>query len=161
MHTNLRSFLKNQILAVLTSQDLIRKRVTPADGKVQKHQFHLNLENPTLPPSLSTSIPTWDTHAHWSRILSGERPSALAHEYAKYKSSISSVKRDSRFDTGKVLRSERDVWAWSGRQEGLTTVLERDHLNVRRARARPGKERQRLGMNDALDRVERETSEAA
>jgi hypothetical protein len=38
----------------------------------------------------------------------------------------------------------RKVMAWKGRAEGLTTRLERDYLNVRRANARPEKERRRI-----------------
>jgi hypothetical protein len=36
--------------------------------------------------------------------------------------------------------------SWEGREPGITTRLERVHLNDRRARARPEKERRVLGF---------------
>lgn len=47
--------------------------------------------------------------------------------------------KEARHDAGEP-RTERDIWAWSDRPKGRTTNLERLHLNVRRKRARDGKE---------------------
>lgn len=160
------SFLKHRILAVLSSQDLIVKRATRAAGdKTATHKFHLaatttgtaadaaaDASSSSTPPAY---FPTWDVDAHWSRILSGDSPSALAHEYAAFKRQLAADKRTdwvARAVTGtstagqlRDLPSERDIWAWDRRKAGLTTDLERTHLSARRARARPGKERERLG----------------
>lgn len=45
---------------------------------------------------------------------------------------------------------ERDMMAWEGREEALTMRLERLHLNGRRARARPAKERAALAAEKAF-----------
>lgn len=69
----------------------------------------------------------------------------LAAEYASYKRAQQARSKEADFESGRKDRGERDIWAWAGREQGLTTVLERDHLNVRRARGRPEKERKRMG----------------
>lgn len=49
-------------------------------------------------------------------------------------------------DNRAARRTEKQVWASEEREEGLTTRLEREHLNVRKARGRPEKERARAQM---------------
>lgn len=139
------SFLKSRVLPVLASQDLIIKSskatpVTPAGTFAW-----------SLAPSTPSETSTWDTEAHWDRLLSpgyGESPGSVALAYKTHQAEVKRLKRLAAQDdpaNRAARRTEREVWAWEGRAEGLTTELERRHLNVRKARGRPEKERARLG----------------
>lgn len=141
------SFLKNRILPVLSSQDLIVKS-SKATFATPAGSFAWSLKPPSeIPESDPNPPPTWDTDAHWNRLLSGSSPSALAYAYEAHRAEVKEHKRLAALadPTNRVARrTERDVWAWEGRAEGLTTILERTHLNVRKARGRPEKERARV-----------------
>ncbi len=62
---------------------------------------------------------------------------------------------------GQEKRPEREVWEWEGREMELTTRLERLHLNKRRQRARPAKERKEMRMRKDLEGREKEARRIA
>ncbi|KAK8864550.1 hypothetical protein IAR55_001800 [Kwoniella newhampshirensis] len=151
------SFLKHRVLPILQSQDLIRKSVhhpsastsTPsssanatAQTSKSKPTFRWTLTPPSSTPS-SLSTPAWSLPHHWDRILAGETPGKLHAELSQNKMARQVEEKERGFASGKLRRTEREMWAWEGRAEGLTTRLERLHLNKRRANARPAKERRR------------------
>ncbi|WWD17134.1 hypothetical protein CI109_101571 [Kwoniella shandongensis] len=149
------SFLKHRVLPILQSQDLIRKSVhhtspitstssssTQSPPVKSKPSFRWTLvSSPTTPSNLTT--PAWSLPEHWNRLLSGETPGRLHAELTANKSSRKSEEKERAFDSGKLRRNEREIWGWEGREEGLTTRLERLHLNKRRGGKRPEKERRR------------------
>ena len=65
-------------------------------------------------------------------------------EYTAHKAGRKVEEKERAFDSKKVRRSEREIWEWADRAEGLTTRLERIGLNTRRQAARPKKERRRI-----------------
>jgi hypothetical protein len=137
------SFLKTRILPVLSSQDLIVKSSKPTIA-TPAGTFAWSLASPESPTDDS---PRWDTEAHWDRLLSRDSPGKVAQAYTQYRSELKEHKKlaaQTDPTNRAARRTEREVWEWEGRQEGVTTILEREHLNVRRARGRPEKERLRL-----------------
>ncbi|KAK4689288.1 hypothetical protein P7C73_g824, partial [Tremellales sp. Uapishka_1] len=156
------SFLKSRILPILASQDLIEKKAvfgstsksaTTKSGSDKPHWiWTLSAREP---PASSTPSP-WDRTAHWTALIDGESPASLAHQYAQIKSELASARKEVLYDTGKARRTVRDVMAWEGRRDGLTTRLERLHLNVRRSRNRPAKERKRADEVNLRESLARE-----
>ncbi|OCF32963.1 hypothetical protein I316_05301 [Kwoniella heveanensis BCC8398] len=101
--------------------------------------------NDNLPFTSSTSdLPVWDKSAHWARLIAGEAPGKLHAELSELFVLRKAELKEQAFESKKARRSEREIWEWDGRADGLTTRLERIHLNKRRAEARPKKERRRI-----------------
>lgn len=146
------SFLKKRILPVLSSQDLIVKSSKPTFA-TPVGTFAWSLK-PPVDPALSESNPnpppSWNTDDHWDRLIAAsERPGSVAYQFNAYRAEVKTHKRLAALDNPSnraARRTEREIWAWEERAEGLTTTLERTHLNVRRANGRPEKERARLGI---------------
>lgn len=148
-------FLKNRILPVLESQHLIHLAPSkPTSGSGQTFKWALG-----PPPSAASrgaraaapteSMPTWDTEAHWARLLEGAHPGQTAREYSVHRAMEKSLRRDQAVLDGKVRLDERGMRGWAAREPGLTTTGERGHLNVRRERARGRKERERIALGAA------------
>jgi hypothetical protein len=137
---------------VLASQDLIIKSSKPTFA-TPAGTFAWSLAAPAEPDDPATNPnprPVWDTEAHWDRLLSSSyehSPSAVAEAYSQHRAELKKHKKlaaQADPENRASRRTERDVWAWEEREEGVTTVLEREHLNVRKARGRPDKERARV-----------------
>lgn len=94
----------------------------------------------------ATRLPNLDRDSHWDRLLSGTHPALLAADIRQIEHENAAAKKEARFEKGFSRRTEREMRSWEGREPGLTTRLERVHLNDRRARARPEKERRTLGF---------------
>ena len=82
----------------------------------------------------------------WDRLVSGAHPGMVQEQVARLARDAEEAenavpKYKPKIHDRKPGKFERDVWAWEDRAEGLTTRLERMHLNKRRQNARPGKER--------------------
>ncbi|WRT66542.1 uncharacterized protein IL334_003501 [Kwoniella shivajii] len=167
------SFLKSRILAVLQSQDLLLKSPrksssssssstpsTPSgsgssssggssssNSSSGKPTFVWKISSPRQ-SNLSTS--QWDFPNHWDRLIQGVSPGQLSAEYTSNKIARQKEERERGLDSGKLRRTEKEIWDWQGRKDGITTTLERLHLNKRRAEARPKKERNRIERYESL-----------
>ncbi|WVQ67283.1 uncharacterized protein L199_005478 [Kwoniella botswanensis] len=146
------SYLKSQILARLSSQSLLIK--TPShpssssSGSSGKPTFVWRLNNPK---QSNLSTPSWDYPSHWDSLISGEKtPGETYYEYKQNQLERREEEKQRALDSGKVLRTERQIWEWDGRKDGLTTNMERLHLNKRRREKRPQKERRNLLAYEGL-----------
>ncbi|WVF71339.1 hypothetical protein IAT40_006142 [Kwoniella sp. CBS 6097] len=109
----------------------------------------LNETRPITSSSSSTSasasdLPTWDKSAHWDRLIAGEAPGKLHAELTELFALRKAEAKEQAFESKKARRSEREIWEWEDRADGITTRLERVHLNKRRGEGRPKKERRRI-----------------
>ncbi|WVQ99527.1 hypothetical protein IAU59_006663 [Kwoniella sp. CBS 9459] len=159
------TYLKTRVLAVLKSQNLISKSIRRApsasssssdpssstsNASGSRPTFTWKLNETRSSPSTSTSssssssVPTWDKSAHWDRLINGEAPGKLHAELTELYHLRKTEAKEQAFESKKARRSEREIWEWEGRADGLTTTLERLHLNKRRGEARPKKERRRI-----------------
>ncbi|WVN88570.1 uncharacterized protein L203_103781 [Cryptococcus depauperatus CBS 7841] len=154
------SHLKNRVLPVLQSQNLIHKHIVhqetppePSTSKSKKDKprplFVWSLRD--LPDSNLVES-SWSTSEHWERLVGGEHPGAVGRDYELHQKDLRSAERGKAIDSGKVKRTEEEMWAWEDRKVGLTTNKERGHLNDRRQAARPAKERRRLDRWEKLFR---------
>ncbi|WVW84112.1 hypothetical protein I302_106141 [Kwoniella bestiolae CBS 10118] len=148
------SHLKSQILARLQSQSLLLKLpLRPSTSSSPsssggKPTFVWRLNNPK---QSNLTTPQWNYPGHWDSLISGEKtPGELYYEYNANKAARSEEEKQRGLDGGKVLRTEKEIWAWEGRVDGLTTNLERGHLNRRRRDGRPAKERRNLQGYEGL-----------
>nr|XP_018262786.1 uncharacterized protein I303_04269 [Kwoniella dejecticola CBS 10117]OBR84944.1 hypothetical protein I303_04269 [Kwoniella dejecticola CBS 10117] len=158
------SYLKSRVLATLQSQALLSKTAQPSSAASSsgsgsgssssrsnsgsssgagKQSFAWRLSE-ARQSNLST--PKWDFPSHWQRLIDGVSPGQLHAEYTANKAARQEEERQRGFESGKVLRTERDIWEWAERRPVLSTNLERLHLNKRRAEKRPKKERTRLAL---------------
>ncbi|WWD03352.1 hypothetical protein V865_001404 [Kwoniella europaea PYCC6329] len=151
------SYLKSQILARLSSQSLLIKTPShpssPSSGSSGKPTFVWRLNNPK---QSNLSTPSWDYPSHWNSLISGEKtPGQTYHEFKQNQLERREEEKQRALDGGKVLRTERQIWEWDGRKDGLTTNMERLHLNKRRRDKRPLKERRNLlayeGLNGGIE----------
>lgn len=150
-------FLKKRILRMLESQKLITKRWLPADAG------SILIRGTSNTDKLWAKWEVVDdaiTKPMWDRLILSpvdERVlSELGAEVARARAAERRAERDALFAAGKETRTERDIWEWDGRPKGITTPLERTHLNKRRSRARPAKEERRAAYE-----AEREEAEQA
>ncbi|OCF60996.1 hypothetical protein L486_00640 [Kwoniella mangroviensis CBS 10435] len=160
------SYLKSQILARLSSQSLLIKSPShpsssSSSGSSGKPTFVWRLNNPK---QSNLSTPSWDYPSHWDSLISGEKtPGQTYYEYKQNQLERREEEKQRALDSGKVLRTERQIWEWDGRKDGLTTNMERSHLNKRRREKRPLKERRNLlayerliGVNGNEERMEKQ-----
>ncbi|EIW70494.1 hypothetical protein TREMEDRAFT_60997 [Tremella mesenterica DSM 1558] len=111
----------------------------------------------------------WDAEEHWDRLVKGEHPAILGGEVKELaREGLQAAKEErlskigERRTEGEGHRTERmepmterEMWEWKDREPGLTTRLERGHLNTRRQNARPAKERrEREGWGVLQERVQ-------
>ncbi|ODO06233.1 hypothetical protein L198_01465 [Cryptococcus wingfieldii CBS 7118] len=144
------SFLKNRVLPVLQSQNLIHKHpVHPKPSELDpsspsaakrgnaKLEFVWSLrEQPAdLPEGVS-----WSTAEQWERFIQGEHPGLVGRDYKEMLEQIKVAKRKEAIESGKARRTDEEIRAWEGRRVGVTTEKERYHLNKRREANRPRKE---------------------
>jgi hypothetical protein len=134
------SYLKTRVLPILTSQGLITKSKTksPSGSPGSVHTYTLT-PSPLLP-------------SHWDRLLAGESPSAIGHDYK--------LQRDADIVSRKEIREEADgtteaegrlMWYRSGKPMGrLAAPLDRGFLNRRKGKKRYGGIKDREGMMEVL-----------
>ena len=133
------SFLKRRILPRLSHEGLI----TISPDKNDHGQFKFRLANPPATPG-------WSPEQHWSQLIAGAPPSALAGEHKRRMLALAEERITQRNLSPEQRADPRAVMNWMKRAEGLSVKLERQHLNVRRGNARPGKERARIAAEQKL-----------
>ena len=60
--------------------------------------------------------------------------------------------REARFASGTQTRTEREIWAWEGRDPDLTTPLQKVHLNTRNRRRKVKEERALVRTRNEKDK---------
>lgn len=94
----------------------------------------------------------WDTIT--SADLSEQDLSRQGWEVAQILQAEKRAAREAALNAGEEERTEREVMQWAGRPKGVSTPLERLHLNTRRARNRPEKEQRRVSHEQARREAE-------
>lgn len=162
----------------MASQDLIQKKVvsavateTPSPGAstsrsrsgTSKPTFLWSIKPPYSPPITSdiTPVPEWDISQHWTSLLSGTSPSQVGFAYKTIQNLRKKAEKEVWYEQKKEQRPERELWGHEGRIPGITTNLERIHLNTRRRNARPMKERRLLQRSEAAESRRQEVLDIA
>ena len=88
---------------------------------------------------------------HWQRLVDGEPVSQLQHEVAQAEKARENELREQALASGKIERTEREIWAWEGRDPEMTTRLQRLHLSRRKQKNRDQKEAKQLKFRSASE----------
>lgn len=129
--------MKKRILPILESQRLVKREwhLAQPGTPLARHG--------TRKHSMFALVEDGKAAERWEKVSAEDvGPYALAELGLQVKAeerAAAQAAKEARHDAGEP-RTERDIWAWSDRPKGRTTNLERLHLNVRRKRARDGKE---------------------
>jgi hypothetical protein len=112
------SYLKTRILPILSSQGLIAKSKSKGT-----HTY-------TLPEPILEN--------HWTRLESGESPSAIGYEYTSTKAALTAERKENRaIEDGTNV--EKLVWYRNSKEMGrLAVPLDRGYLNRRKSKKRFG-----------------------
>ncbi|WVR06881.1 hypothetical protein IAU60_003917 [Kwoniella sp. DSM 27419] len=159
------TFLKQRILNTLQSQNLIAKSIRPSSPS-SSSSSSTNTPSPASaaagpskltfawklvdPRANASKAHPWSVPDHWDRLISGEAPGRLAAERKAVMEARKVDLQERAWAEGRDRRTEREIWQWEDRKDGLTTRLERLNLNKRRAEARPKKERRRIERWETL-----------
>ncbi|WWC89155.1 uncharacterized protein L201_004073 [Kwoniella dendrophila CBS 6074] len=160
------SYLKSRILSRLESQDLLIK--VPKKTQTSSTSSSSISSNSTSSSSSGTgsgggkqifvwkinepkqsnlNTPKWNFPEHWNKLIEGtSTPGQLYFEYQQNLIARKEEEKQRGLDSGKVLRTEKQIWENENRLPILTTNLERLHLNKRKSLSRPKKERKRLEL---------------
>lgn len=149
------SFLKRRVLPVLQSQRLIHIKPVREESTSKAHtQFVWHISDPIHDLIPSTQFPNlrpWDPAEHWDRLIAGVHPAETAADLNTLLEKRDEAKKEKAYADGREKRPEREIWRWEGREPELTTRLERLHLNRRKQRARPGKERKWMALRKGME----------
>ncbi|WVQ73907.1 hypothetical protein IAR50_003488 [Cryptococcus sp. DSM 104548] len=143
------SFMKNRVLPVLQSQNLVHKHaVHPKSSDPNAPSPSTKRSNAKLdfvwslrdePSDLPEGV-AWSNAEQWDRFLRGEHPGLIGRDYKEMLKEVKVAKRRDAIESGQIRRTDDEIRAWEGRRVGVTTEKERYHLNKRREANRPRKE---------------------